>query len=362
MRVKVHFLAAQHRPGRNADPLQRVHQVVLILLASPLADGRVNLVVPLLTAGQGLQACIAGQVVPLHQAAEGLPLGVVRHRKRNPLVVARRRIGSLRRTVGMPVADAISLPTVDHGVHQVLRQEHHPRLVHPDVHPLPLAGAVTVAQRGTDGEHRAPGGQKVDERPPGLGRLVARIAGNPAVPVGAFLRGGLCRIGRIRPVAMPVAGVGHHDDVGSQLAQVGIVQSPASHHPRREVLHHHVADHHQLAENFPALLPGHIQHQRALAPVEQLVGRWTVPPVFARLVVGKGSVQSAAAGDVGATRPLNLDDLRAQVGQLPARVGKRKHVGGIQNPNAFQRQRGHSATAPFQITSVCRITDSSCGL
>ena len=109
------------------------------------------------------------------------------HRQGDPFVVAGGGIGSLGRAVGVAVADALALAPVGDGVHQVLGQEHHTGLVHADVHPLAPAGAVAVAQGRADGEHRAPGGQEIDEGTPRLGRLVAGIAGDPAVAVGCPL-------------------------------------------------------------------------------------------------------------------------------------------------------------------------------
>ena len=142
---------------------------------------------------------------------------------------------------------------------------------------------------------------------------------------------------------MPIAGVGHHYNVRAQPPQIGVVQPPAAHHAGRKVFHHHIADGDQLAENLPTLLTRQIQRQGPLAPVQQLVGGGAVPPVLARLVVGKGAVEAAAARDVGAPRPLDFDDLGAQVGQLPAGVRQRKHIGGIQHPYPVQRQPGHSS-------------------
>ena len=55
---------------------------------------------------------------------------------------------------------------------------------------------------------------------------------------------------------------------------------------------------------------------------------------------GKGSCQAAGAGDIGAAWSLDLDDLRAHIGQQPAGIGQGEHVAGIQNADAFQGQLG----------------------
>ena len=149
---------------------------------------------------------------------------------------------------------------------------------------------------------------------------------------------------------MAVTGVGHHDDVRTQLPQVGVVQVPPAHDAGSEVLHHHVADHHQLAEDLPAFLLRHIQHHGPLAAVQQLVGGGTVPPVHARIVVGERTVETAAPRYVRPTGTLDLDHLRPQVSQLPTRVGQREHVGGIQDPDSFQGQCGHVTSTPAWIS------------
>ena len=56
MRVKMHLPPAQHRPGCDADGLQSVHQIVLVLRCRPFGDGGVNCVVARLPSGQRPQA------------------------------------------------------------------------------------------------------------------------------------------------------------------------------------------------------------------------------------------------------------------------------------------------------------------
>ena len=108
-----------------------------------------------------------------------------------------------------------------------------------------------------------------------------------------------------------------------------------------------------MPEDVSALLGGHIQGEGAFAPVEQVVGGRTVPPVLTGDIVGKGAVEAAGAGDVRAARAFNLDDLGPQVGKLPTGIGQSEDVGGVQDSDAFQRQSGHGA---FPLVS-CRSSD-----
>ena len=195
LRVKMNLFAAQHGAGGNAVGLQQMHQVVLVLPARPLGNRLVNLIVPFLAAGQGIQPGIRRPFAAFQQMAQGLPLAGVRYGEGQPLVVAGGGVGALGGAGGMAVADAGAFASVDDGVHKVFGEEHYAGLVHTDVHPLAAAGAVAVAEGGADGEHGAPGGEEVDERAAGFGGFRAGVAGDPAVAVGAFLGGGLRRIG-----------------------------------------------------------------------------------------------------------------------------------------------------------------------
>ena len=348
--VEMHLLAAQHRAGGDAVGLQGVHQGVFVVLLRPLADGGVDFIVALLAAGQGGKGGVLGQVGARHQAAEGLPLVGVGYGEGQPLVVSGGGVGALGGAPGVAVADALAGAPVGDGVHQVLGEEHYAGLVHTDVHPLAASGAVAVAEGGADGEHSAPGGEEIDEGAAGFGGFVAGVAGDPAVAVGAFLGGGLGRVGGIGAGAVSVAGVGDHNDVGAQLAEVGVVQAPAAHYAGGEVFHYHIADGYQLAENPAAILLGQIQGQGAFAAVEELVGGGSVPPVLARIVVGEGAVEAAAAGDVGAARAFDFDDFGAEVGQLAAGVGEGENVGGIQHADSGQRQGGgHSVCCSASV-------------
>ena len=150
---------------------------------------------------------------------------------------------------------------------------------------------------------------------PRFRRTPAGIAGDPTVAVGGLLGGGLGRVGRVGAAAVAVARIGYHDDIRLDLAEVGVVQAPAPHHPGRVVLHDHIADPHQLAEQLPGPRVGQVQGQRAFAPVDQIVGGSPVPPVLPVLTLGKGTRVTPAAGHVGAPRAFDLDHLSPQVGQ-----------------------------------------------
>ena len=154
--------------------------------------------------------------------------------------------------------------------------------------------------------------------------------------VGAFLGGGLSGVGGIGAGAVSVAGVGDHDEVGTEFAEVGIVQAPAAHHSGGEVFHYYVADHHEFAEDLASVFLGQIQDEGAFAAVQELVGGGTVPPVGARFVVGEGSVEAAASGDVGSGGAFDFDDFGAEVGQVAAGIGQGEDVGGVQNADSVE--------------------------
>ncbi len=85
-----------------------------------------------------------------------------------------------------------------------------------------------------------------------------------------------------------------------------------------------------------SLLLGEVQRQRPLAAVDDVERPRAVPPVARRRVVGERMAEERA-GLVEAMRRLDLDDLRAEVGQQRAEVGDREDRGEVDDAQPGER-------------------------
>ena len=178
-----------------------------------------------------------------------------------------------------------------------------------------------------------------------------------------FLRRRLRRIPRIGPVAVAVPGIGNQNHIRPQPPQVGIIQPPIPHHPRREILHHHIADFHQLPEQIPPPRIRQIQSKRLLPPVNQVISRRPVPPILPQIVFRENPRIPPGAGNIRPPRPLHLNHLRPHIRQQPPGVRQRKNISRIQHPDPLQGQpRVRHRRIRHQIASVCRSTAKSCSV
>ena len=283
----------------------------------------------------------AGKLRAAHGAAQRRPFLVIAHRQHAPVIVAGARVAALRRAPRVAVAHAPAQVAVVHPIHDELAGVEAPQLVHAYVDPQAFSRLLAMAQRERDAQQGGPARQEVDVRLPGLRRNVAAIARDVGQAVRGLLRRRLRRVLGVGPVAVAVAGVRYHDDVGLQLLHVGVIEAPATHHARSEVLHHYVAFLDEVLQHGQAVRLAQVEHQRLLAPVQDVVRRRSVPRVLADLVVGVGPAERASPRGVDAARAFDLDDLGAQVRKQSGGVGQREHVGGLDHPYPFQRQSGH---------------------
>jgi len=120
---------------------------------------------------------------------------------------------------------------------------------------------------------------------------------------------------------------------------VRIIQLPAPHHPRGEILHQHVADPDQVPQDLTPLVPAQVKRERLLAAVQQVERASAVPRIVAGFVVRIHPGKCPAARDIQSPRPFDLDDLGAKIRQHAAGIGQREHVADIDDPQSGQGKR-----------------------
>ena len=131
------------------------------------------------------------------------------------------------------------------------------------------------------------------------------------------------------------------DEAGVHRAQGLVIETEPLHHPRPEILQHHVGLPRHPAKRLLSARRIEVQGDAQLVAVE-----------CAEVVaVTRGvRIESELAECVPAPRPLDLDDPGAEIGELQPRVRARDELPQLENADAFQRAR-HARSA---VSRACR--------
>jgi hypothetical protein len=200
------------------------------------------------------------------------------------------------------------------------------RVLHRHLDLLPLAGGVTLHERGEDADHAVHAGAGVADRGPEIrGRAIGRSgdAHGAAHRLGDRLVALVVAVGTVRAEALDAG----EDQARVDLAQHGVAEAQPLDDARAEILQEHVRRLQQGAEDLLAPRLLQIQREAALVAVEGEEEE----------TVGVGSISQDVPRRVAFVRLLDLDHVRAQPGQhLPA--GRpRLIVREIDHPDACQR-------------------------
>ena len=244
-----------------------------------------------------------------------------------PVDVARRREAQPRSDPPVRLAGAVvdGRPRPDH-VHQRLQQA--------DVDHLAVAGQVAMAERRQHGERAAHAGHLVGQGDRRQGGRPVRLAGGVRQRGHALGHGaepGAVGVG----AGLPVAGHPQHHQAGvlRQQHRLGVEAQPLQ-RPGPEVLDQHVGAAHQSQQHLAAVRRLQIDLDRPLVPAH-------LAPVEAVFSVALAQVAGAVTG----VRPLHLDHVRAEVGQVPARGGAGEDGGQVEDDQTGQRTMAGCAHA-----------------
>ena len=235
-----------------------------------------------------------------------------------------------------------------HAVRQVLgRHQREPGqrpVEHRDVHQLPLPGALALAQRGEDperGHQRA--AAEVGDLPGGLNGRAVRVAGQAEQPVEAEVVHVVARAPRVGTV-LPVARDRAVDEPRVRLTQRLVADPEPLHHARPERLEHDVVLAHQPQQHLPPAVALEVQPDRALAAVER------EEEGGLRRVVGALVVRRGPADVVAHPRVLDLEDLRAEVGEQQRAEAARKQSREVEHTDV--RERAHTSRSSRASATV----------
>ncbi len=232
-------LVAERRRCGDSRSLKVVHQLVVVLVAAPLADDPVQLVLMVparLGFGESLVLC---QLRLSHGAAQCPPLSIIRHGDADPVVIPAAAIAVVGSHPVVAVAPSHLHPLVHQVIHQRIAVEHHAGFLGSQIDVLTFTGPLMAEQ----GRQNREGGRRRASEIDGAredARWPVRIAGD----VGkARCAGEIRRVAHVLPVRTRLAARrrGQVDDVGLHLAQGLVIQAKSSHHTRPHVLDHHVA-------------------------------------------------------------------------------------------------------------------------
>jgi len=194
-----------------------------------------------------------------------------------------------------------------------------------DVDVLPLAGLELVHIGGQDGVGRRDARAHVVDRDPRLQGTPVGFAGHAhdaAQPLGHQIETAVARVG----TGLAEPGDRAIDQAGVDLAERVVVDAQPGGHPHPVVLDHHVGPFGQLVDRVPGLRVLQVQDNAALVAV------------YLREAGGFAlDVGSHLARIVAARRLLDLDHVRAKVGQHHGAIGAGHDLGKIEH---FQTGQG----------------------
>ena len=202
----------------------------------------------------------------------------------------------------------------------------HQRLQQADVDHLAVAGQVAVAERCQHRERAAHAGYLVGQSDRRKGGRAVRLAGGMRQRGHALSHGaesGAIGVGTGLPVARHPQ---HHQArVLRQQHRLGVESQPLQ-RPGPEVLDQHVGVANQSQQHLPALGRLQIDLDRPLVPAN-------LAPVEAVVSVALAQMAGAVTG----LRPLHLDHVCAEVGQVTARGRAGEDGGQVEDDQAGQR-------------------------
>ncbi len=273
-------------------------------------------------------------MIEAHHLAEALELAIIAHREDEKAVLHRQHF--VGRDIHMGIAH-LNRRIAGNQIVEVLVAEYgNLRVEQRHVDMLALAGCFRMAQGGLYRDHRIQPGEDVGDRDAHLLRLAAGLAGDRHQAADALDDEIVAGSWRIRPV-LPETGDRAIDKARVDRLEAVIVEPVFLQSADLEILDQHIGRRDQLAHRLRALRRGEIHGDRALAAIGGMVigGR----QVLAVMAHDEG--RTPFAGVVTAVGVLDLDDVRAEIGEhLPA-PGPGEDAGKFNHAYALERRFGH---------------------
>ena len=268
-------------------------------------------------------------------AAKSLEGALRARRDADPAAVAR-LVGVARRILGEPVALALLHDAELVEADDLRLDQPEQRLIEADVDLL-AAAAIVVAI--VDREHRRHGGEGGSD---GIGHREARQGRRPVGKAGEGRNAGEGLGDRAVAAALGVwaalaeAGDPHHDEARIDLGELLVAETPALEGAGPIVLDHDVGGLHEFAEQ---LLAARLRQGERDEP---LVARDHLPPERPAVLHRR-----PVAHRIADARQLDLDHLRAEIGELGRGERACDHRAGIDHAKPLQRTLQAARWAPL---------------
>ncbi len=337
LRVAVHVVEVVDRAAGHAHCFQLVDPERARLAQHHLGQQRHQFLAVLDAQRIGGVALVQGQVGAAAHLDEFLVLAVVAGGDDDVAVGTGK--GLVRHDVRMRIAPALGGLAAVEVVAAHIGQHGHLHVEQRHVDVLAFAAAVAVGQRRHDGDGGVHAGHQVGQRHAGFlraaaGQVVA-FAGHRHQAAHALDQEIIAGAVGVRAI---LAETGHRaiDDIGLDGLERLVIEAVAFQLADLVVFQHHVAVHHQFAQQGLAVNAGDVDRHRALAAVGgQVIGGFG--GVVAVGVFGVG--RAPGAGVVAVAGAFDLDHVGAQVGQVLRTPGAGQHAAQVQHAEVAQRFR-----------------------
>src|SRR5229473_2039397 len=330
-RLVLQLHRVEHRASRHADRNELLHRVALVVLAGPFANDRVEFLLVGDAVVAGGEARILDQFLAADQLHQARPvLGVGPAGGQVDIVIGAAALGRVEargRVVAAARLGAVARRRLAGALHRAKTGAHvvDHRVLHRQLQPPALAGAVALVQGAEDRRRHQHAGAgvaeaqaRLDRRPVGLAGDADRAAGGLRDHIEGQPR--LVRAAAAKALDLAI------DDPRVDFLDGFVVEAEALDRAGRHVLDRDVGLLQQFLDDLEPLWRLQIDRQRLLVDVELV----EIPGV----VIGLAGPQPAAG--IAASRVLDLDHLRAEPGQDLGRGRARLELGEVHHLDALQ--------------------------
>src|SRR5258708_2163243 len=244
-------------------------------------------------------------------------------------------IGDLEHLIGHDVGMRIADPLRRHArreiIHRLIGQHADRGVDQRGVHITTLAGALAPLQRGENADHRIDAGENVRDRNARAGWFTVGSSGQRHEPADALRHQIVASAARMR-AGLAETGDGTVDETRTGRREARIVEPEFLQAADLEVLDQHIGLRRKLTHDAFAVLALEIAFDRALATV----GRVEIGSAEIALLAFDER-RSPSARIVTGLLALDLDDVRAEVGEQLSGPRAGENAGQFQHANAGQR-------------------------
>ena len=274
-----------------------------------------------------------------HPLAQPPPLRVIRNRNRHPLIRPPAPIRPMRRINRMPIPPIRRLPPIHLIPQQMLPHRHNRRLQLRHIDKRALPRAPSPSQRRQNSPRRMRPANRIPKIHPRLHRRIL-----PGIPIHSrnppqlLLPDPILNKLPPRPAA-PKRRHRHHHQIRPQLPQPLIPHPPPLHQPRPKILHHHIANAHQLLHHPLPLRMPHLRRNPVFTHMQRIKPPAPIPRIPPLLPIRQIPRPHNQPMRIPGLHRLHLNHLRPHIRQQLSSMRPRPNPRKIHHPHPHQRPR-----------------------